>query len=769
MNSYVKLDYVLFMKSKVRIFIITIFVGIFLIFSVDNVYSQSVPDWVKNTAGWWAMDQISETEFLNAIEFLIKESIIQIPSTTQTQSSDSVPDWVKNTAGWWATDAISDTEFVNAIDFLVNEGIISLDNESSLKDEIERFFEESVIHIEENAHINSHGFRGVETTKDKPIDTFRMLTVGGSTTFSIGVTDEYTWPAQLQTKLNSLDTKLDIEVINAGISAATSFSNVKLIKERLVQFEPDLIIIYEGVNDQGCLMPPFHNQFTKSTVEEITRVCGIFALEEYPSFLAERYSDICGFAHNNDFEVIVAFQPTVKLDGKLLTDQEINSYFDRPQYPVLLEDYEKIVNVGINDINGCYSVVDLRGIFDQYDIPLYEDYHHVGNIGNSIIAENILEQVLPILIERNILDDNSNYLDKLEAKKIHLAENHRNSDFSNQNIQNESFFGADLKDSSFLNSKLTNVDFRLVNLEYVDFSNSEINNIKLRQNSLKGADFTNVDFTNVDLTNVDLSYTNLQNTNLSNKDLEHTFFHKTDLTGADMSNTNLINSFFHGTKLSNTILDNARLENVNLTEIDNKSLVGASVLGTGFSYSDFRGVDVSGLDFSWVNMKNANLSGLDLTDNEFHGTVFVNADLSYTNLSGLDLSPKGKIYTELFADKSYLIDQPIQVIKQEIWSNSKPSQEIYSTDVSTDGNDLIVKFFLFTAAKEANLTGANLQNANLQTVLFYDADLTNADLTNADLTNADLTNADLTGADLTDAILTGANLNCSNHDVCINN
>ena len=43
--------------------------------------------------------------------------------------AESVPDWVKNTAGWWAEDAISETEFVNAIQFLVNQGIILVDNE----------------------------------------------------------------------------------------------------------------------------------------------------------------------------------------------------------------------------------------------------------------------------------------------------------------------------------------------------------------------------------------------------------------------------------------------------------------------------------------------------------------------------------------------------------------------------------------------------------------------------------------------------------------
>ena len=38
--------------------------------------------------------------------------------TTTSEKSETVPDWVKNTAGWWAEDTISEKEFVNAVGFL---------------------------------------------------------------------------------------------------------------------------------------------------------------------------------------------------------------------------------------------------------------------------------------------------------------------------------------------------------------------------------------------------------------------------------------------------------------------------------------------------------------------------------------------------------------------------------------------------------------------------------------------------------------------------
>ena len=55
-------------------------------------------------------------------------------------NADSIPDWIKNTAGWWATDKISETEFVNAIEFLVNVGIIQTESDNNCVEDISKFF-----------------------------------------------------------------------------------------------------------------------------------------------------------------------------------------------------------------------------------------------------------------------------------------------------------------------------------------------------------------------------------------------------------------------------------------------------------------------------------------------------------------------------------------------------------------------------------------------------------------------------------------------------
>ena len=89
---------------------------------------QKIPDWIKNNAKWWSEGQIDDTSFVSGIQFLIKEKIINVSSTTNASSpsSENIPSWVKTNAGWWADDMITEDEFVKGIEFLVNQGIVKI-------------------------------------------------------------------------------------------------------------------------------------------------------------------------------------------------------------------------------------------------------------------------------------------------------------------------------------------------------------------------------------------------------------------------------------------------------------------------------------------------------------------------------------------------------------------------------------------------------------------------------------------------------------------
>ena len=89
----------------------------------------SIPDWIRNNAGWWATDKINDSSFLQGIQYLIKEKIMIIPQTEKSSSTNTaqlVPAWVKNNAGWWAEGEIDDKTFVSGIQYLIKAGIIKI-------------------------------------------------------------------------------------------------------------------------------------------------------------------------------------------------------------------------------------------------------------------------------------------------------------------------------------------------------------------------------------------------------------------------------------------------------------------------------------------------------------------------------------------------------------------------------------------------------------------------------------------------------------------
>ncbi|MFQ5497400.1 MAG: hypothetical protein ACE5DU_05885 [Nitrosopumilus sp.] len=84
-----------------------------------------IPSWIKNNAGWWAEGAIDDDAFVQGIQYLINEAIMNIPQTESGESSGKeIPSWIKNNAGWWAEGAIDDDAFVQGIQYLITNGIM---------------------------------------------------------------------------------------------------------------------------------------------------------------------------------------------------------------------------------------------------------------------------------------------------------------------------------------------------------------------------------------------------------------------------------------------------------------------------------------------------------------------------------------------------------------------------------------------------------------------------------------------------------------------
>ena len=92
-------------------------------------------------------------------------------------------------------------------------------------------------------------FNSQDFAAEKEPGTFRIFTLGGSTTYGRPYQDATSFSGWLRELLNHIpNSSLRYEVINAGGISYASYRVVKILEE-LLQYDPDLFIIYTGHNE----------------------------------------------------------------------------------------------------------------------------------------------------------------------------------------------------------------------------------------------------------------------------------------------------------------------------------------------------------------------------------------------------------------------------------------------------------------------------------------------------------------------------------------
>ena len=67
-----------------------VFSILLVLFTVNDAVAESVPGWVKNNALWYGQGDISESEFLNAIKFLVDSGVIVLDTTGVSEMTESM-------------------------------------------------------------------------------------------------------------------------------------------------------------------------------------------------------------------------------------------------------------------------------------------------------------------------------------------------------------------------------------------------------------------------------------------------------------------------------------------------------------------------------------------------------------------------------------------------------------------------------------------------------------------------------------------------------
>lgn len=97
--------------------------------------------------------------------------------------------------------------------------------------------------------INSDGLRGPEHTVKAAENTFRIIMLGDSETFSYLLEESNTLPYLLQDKLNRNAKSVRYEVLNFGVEGYNTLQELEQLKIKGLKYNPGLIILNYCLND----------------------------------------------------------------------------------------------------------------------------------------------------------------------------------------------------------------------------------------------------------------------------------------------------------------------------------------------------------------------------------------------------------------------------------------------------------------------------------------------------------------------------------------
>lgn len=138
-------------RFSVRTWIyVPILLTTFFILNLGNSHADQIqiPLWIKNNANWWSAGQISDSDFIKGIQYLIDQKIILIPQTsTSSDTQTKIPAWIKDNASWWANGTIGDEDFVKGIQYLIQVNIIQINSKQTFSLSSSAFYNNGTIPV----------------------------------------------------------------------------------------------------------------------------------------------------------------------------------------------------------------------------------------------------------------------------------------------------------------------------------------------------------------------------------------------------------------------------------------------------------------------------------------------------------------------------------------------------------------------------------------------------------------------------------------------
>lgn len=240
---------------------------------------------------------------------------------------------------------------------------------------------------------NSLGLSDKEWQKSKPDSIFRIIALGDSFTEGDGAPADSTWPILLEQQL--LQEGKAVEVFNAGVCGSDPFHELMLLKYRLMDYQPDLVIVTLAMQDlledigvkggmerfdpeRGRTPKLFEVVYAYSHIARLiyNRILGfswVLVREKSPSFrrrilekhipsIFEQFSEISG-----DLRIVFVLYP-----HQMQTTEGYN-----PDFKAALVENSHLSGIPIYDIRSCYlETIEQSGKPVEYFWWKHDGHHN---------------------------------------------------------------------------------------------------------------------------------------------------------------------------------------------------------------------------------------------------------------------------------------------------------------------------------------------------------------------------------------------------------
>ncbi len=233
-----------------------------------------------------------------------------------------------------------------------------------------------------NVSTNDHGWRSPALTEKQ--ERFRILALGDSTTFGLGVNDAEAWPAQLQEILDGSRAFIDVQ--NAGLPGCSAFQSLMFLLKRGFPVDPDLVLLTNGFNDTG--LAPFSDIALKGSSQR-SALERIVTEEEKKHSGVEAKKQKARLTPGEFVDTLLAIRRVCDLHGVgllFICWPVMTPTSEIVHYENWIREVSRIANV---------PLIDLHEPFKRSQEPVYlpNDYVHANPHGCALAAQAAAEVI----------------------------------------------------------------------------------------------------------------------------------------------------------------------------------------------------------------------------------------------------------------------------------------------------------------------------------------------------------------------------------------